>query len=144
MKRNTKGLPSASLHSSPLNSPVKIEKRRHFDGDVLIVPDSLTDGFGLYPWVHLKCQELVAKSNAVTYSDYDSQSKWEMHEEWDCHLNVGEGVPGRIVHSHLKESITLEMQENIQGTALRKKQSWLEIVKEAVFGMWKNMDLYEL
>lgn len=44
MKRNIKGLPSASLHSSPLNPPVKTEKRRHSDGDVFRVPDSLTDG----------------------------------------------------------------------------------------------------
>lgn len=55
-----------------------------------------------------------------------------------CHLNVGEGVPGRIIHSHLKESITLEMQENILRHSTKKeKQSRLEIVKVAVFGMWK-------
>lgn len=44
MKRNIKGLPSASLHNSLLSPPIKKEQRRHFDGDVLIVPDSLTDG----------------------------------------------------------------------------------------------------
>lgn len=43
-EKNVKGLPSASLHSSPFNRLVKIEKRRHFDGDVVILPDSLTDG----------------------------------------------------------------------------------------------------
>lgn len=44
MKRKVRGMPSASLYNSPLNPLVKTEKRRHFHGDVLIVPDSLTDG----------------------------------------------------------------------------------------------------